>query len=96
MGVAGTLQGGHRDHGVGPAHQALPHLPLPHRPTLQHGRLPQATPNVILTEILFKNCFNQCSGSGWIRIQIAAWIRIRIRYTYGSGSSKSSLALKIH
>ena len=23
---------------------------------------------------------NQCFGSGWIRFQIAAWIRIRIRY----------------
>jgi len=26
-----------------------------------------------------KVCQNQCFGSGWIRIQIAAWIRIRIR-----------------
>ena len=30
---------------------------------------------------LYYSIFKQCFGSGWIRFQIAAWIRIRIRYT---------------
>jgi len=34
------------------------------------------------TRILNKNIsmYKQCFGSGWIRIQIVAWIRISIRY----------------
>jgi hypothetical protein len=37
------VQGGDRDNGVGPAAEAVPHLPLTHGTTLQPSRLPQAT-----------------------------------------------------
>ncbi len=37
------MQGGDRDDGVGPAAEAVPHLPLPHGATLQPSRVPQAT-----------------------------------------------------
>jgi len=61
------------------------HLRLSSQKDFEQDTLLEVVQNMLPFEVLIFNFFNlgctQCSGSGsaWIRIQIAAWIRIRIQ-----------------
>ena len=60
---------------VGHAHLVRGQVTCPCGPTVCHFTLQLMSLRLDLVPL------KQCSGSGWIRIQIAAWTRIRIRYT---------------